>query len=44
MSNYLKPDAATLLEIYKKAALIKRNDDYVVKQMMAGRLVTSTSQ
>ena len=40
MSNYPKPDAATLLEIYKKAALIKRNDEHVVKQMMAGRLVS----
>ena len=41
MSNYPRPDAATLLEIYKKAALIKRNDDHVVKQMMAGKLFAS---
>jgi pyruvate dehydrogenase E1 component alpha subunit len=40
MSNYPKPDAATLLEIYKKATLIKQNDDRVIKQMMAGKLVT----
>ncbi len=39
MSNYPKPDAATLLEIYKKAALIKQNDERVIKQMMAGKLV-----
>lgn len=39
MSNYPKPDAATLLEIYKKAALIKLNDERVIKQMMAGKLV-----
>ncbi len=40
MSNYPKPDAATLLEIYKKATLIKQNDEHVVKQIMAGRLVS----
>jgi acetoin:2,6-dichlorophenolindophenol oxidoreductase subunit alpha len=40
MSNYPKPDAATLLEIYRKAALIKLNDEHVVKQVMAGRLVS----
>lgn len=40
MSNYPKADAATLLEIYKKAVLIKQNDEHVVKQMMAGRLVS----
>ena len=39
MSNYPKPDAATLLEIYKKAALIKLNDERIIKQMMAGKLV-----
>lgn len=39
MSNYPKPDAATLLEIYRKAALIKQNDERVIKQMMAGKLV-----
>jgi pyruvate dehydrogenase E1 component alpha subunit len=39
MSNYPKPDAATLLEIYKKAALIKQNDERIIKQMMAGKLV-----
>jgi pyruvate dehydrogenase E1 component alpha subunit len=37
--NYPKPDAATLLEIFKKAALIKLNDERIIKQMMAGKLV-----
>jgi acetoin:2,6-dichlorophenolindophenol oxidoreductase subunit alpha len=40
MSNDPKPDAATLLEIYKKATLIRQNDERVIKEMMAGRLVT----
>jgi pyruvate dehydrogenase E1 component alpha subunit len=40
MSNYPKPDAATLLEIYSKAATIKANDERIIKEMMAGRLVT----
>ena len=39
MSNYPKPDADTLLEIYRKAALIKLNDERIIKQMMAGKLV-----
>lgn len=39
MSNYPKPDSATLLEIYTKAALIKINDERIIKQMTAGRLV-----
>ncbi|MFT4057782.1 MAG: thiamine pyrophosphate-dependent enzyme, partial [Novosphingobium sp.] len=39
MSNYPKPDAATLLEIYKKAALIRFNDERVIKEMTAGRLM-----
>jgi pyruvate dehydrogenase E1 component alpha subunit len=39
MSNYPKPDATQLLEIYRKATLIKQNDDYIVKQIMSGRLV-----
>jgi acetoin:2,6-dichlorophenolindophenol oxidoreductase subunit alpha len=40
MSNYPKPDAATLLEIYKKATLIRQNDERVIKEMMSGKLVT----
>jgi pyruvate dehydrogenase E1 component alpha subunit len=40
MSNYPKPDGATLLEIYRKAATIKLNDERIVKEIMAGRLVT----
>ena len=40
MSNDPRPDAATLLEIYKKAALIRQNDERVIKEMMSGRLVT----
>ncbi|MGK2908237.1 MAG: thiamine pyrophosphate-dependent dehydrogenase E1 component subunit alpha [Sphingobium sp.] len=39
MSNYPIPDASTLLEIYKKATLIKQNDERIIKQMMAGKLV-----
>lgn len=39
MSNWPKPDAATLLGIYRKATLIKQNDEHVIKQMMAGKLV-----
>jgi pyruvate dehydrogenase E1 component alpha subunit len=39
MSNYPKPDAKTLLEIYKKAALIKQNDEKIIKTMTAGKLV-----
>ena len=38
-SNYPRPDAATLLEIYKKATLIKQNDERVIKQMKAGKLL-----
>lgn len=40
MSNYPKPDAATLLAIYEKASLCRHNDERVIKEMMAGRLVT----
>lgn len=39
MSNYPRPDAATLLEIYKKATLIKQNDERIIKQVKAGNLV-----
>lgn len=39
MANYPKPDAAQLLEIYSKATLIKQNDDHIVRQIKAGRLV-----
>lgn len=39
MSNYPKPDAATLLEIYKKAALIRMNDQRIIKEMTAGKLM-----
>jgi acetoin:2,6-dichlorophenolindophenol oxidoreductase subunit alpha len=39
-TNYPKPDQATLLEIYKKAATIKLNDERVIKEMMAGKIVT----
>ena len=38
-TNYPKPDDATLLEIFRKAALIKLNDERIIKQMMAGKLV-----
>ena len=40
MENYPKPDKATLLEIYRKASLIRHNDERVIKEMMAGRLLT----
>jgi pyruvate dehydrogenase E1 component alpha subunit len=40
VDNYPKPDEQQLLEIYRKAATIKFNDDRVMKEMMAGRLVT----
>ena len=40
MTNEPKPDAATLLDIYRKAALIRWNDERVIKEMKAGRLVT----
>lgn len=40
MSNLPKPDAATLLAIYRKAALIRLNDTRVIKEMKAGKLVT----
>jgi pyruvate dehydrogenase E1 component alpha subunit len=40
MENYPKPDNATLLEIYRKASLIRHNDERVIKEMMAGKLVT----
>lgn len=39
MSNYPTPDAATLLDIYRKASLIKINDERIIKQMTAGKLV-----
>lgn len=40
MSNLPKPDAATLLEIYRKAALIRFNDLRVIRAMKAGLLMT----
>lgn len=40
MSNYPKPDDGTLLEIYRKAATIKLNDERIIKEMKAGKLVT----
>jgi len=40
VDNYPKPDAATLLAIYEKASLIRQNDERVIREMKAGRLVT----
>lgn len=40
MDNYPKPDNATLVEIYRKASLIRHNDQRVIKAMMAGQLMT----
>jgi pyruvate dehydrogenase E1 component alpha subunit len=39
MSNYPKPDAKTLLDIYERAALIKLNDERTIKVLKSGRLV-----
>lgn len=39
MSNYPKPDGATLQAIYEKAVLIKNNDERIIKEVKAGRLV-----
>lgn len=38
MSNIPTPDAATLVEIYKRAALLKANDDRARKTIMSGRI------
>ncbi|MCP3731254.1 thiamine pyrophosphate-dependent dehydrogenase E1 component subunit alpha [Sphingomonas sp. MG17] len=40
MSNYPKPDRAALVEIYRRADLIKQNDEKVIREIKAGRLVT----
>ena len=40
MSNYPRPDEATLLEIYRKVATIKTNDERIIREMKAGKLVT----
>ncbi len=40
MDNYPKPDARTLVEIYKKASLIRQNDERVIKEMRSGKLIT----
>jgi pyruvate dehydrogenase E1 component alpha subunit len=40
MENYPKPDEQQLLEIYRKAATIKFNDERVIKEMMGGKLLT----
>src|ERR1700732_758971 len=40
MSNLPKPDAATLLAIYKKATLIRQNDQRVIREIKSGRLIT----
>jgi len=40
MSNYPRPDGRQLLEIYRRAARIKLNDERVIKEMMAGRIIT----
>jgi pyruvate dehydrogenase E1 component alpha subunit len=39
MSNYPRPDEATLLEIYRKVATIKTNDERIIREMKAGKLV-----
>lgn len=40
MQNDPKPDSATLLAIYTKAALIRQNDERVIREMRSGRLQT----
>jgi TPP-dependent pyruvate/acetoin dehydrogenase alpha subunit len=40
MNNATIPDASALLQIYRKATLIRQNDERVIKEMMAGKLVT----
>ncbi len=40
MNNSPKPDSATLVEIYRRADLIKQNDEKVIREIKAGRLVT----
>jgi pyruvate dehydrogenase E1 component alpha subunit len=39
MSNFPKPNAAELLEIYRRATLIKQNDERSLKVVKTGRLV-----
>jgi len=39
MSNVPKPDAATLLDIYRRMALIKQNDERSLKVVKTGKLV-----
>jgi pyruvate dehydrogenase E1 component alpha subunit len=40
MSNYPKPSAEQLFDIYRRAVTIKLNDERVIKEMMSGKLVT----
>lgn len=40
MSTYPDLDKKTLLDIYRRAVLIKLNDERVIKEMTAGKLVT----
>lgn len=40
MSNFPRPEPATLLAIYQKAVLIRQNDERVIREMKAGRLLT----
>lgn len=39
MSNYHRPDAQTLSAIYERAARIQFNDERVIKEVKAGRLM-----
>lgn len=39
MSNYHRPDAQTLCAIYERAARIQFNDERVIKEVKAGRLM-----
>jgi TPP-dependent pyruvate/acetoin dehydrogenase alpha subunit len=39
LSNYPKPDGATLVDIYRRASLIKQNDERTIRALKAGKLV-----
>ena len=39
MSNYPKPDSPTLVDIYRRASLIKQNDERIIRALKSGKLV-----
>lgn len=40
LSNFVRPDATTLMAILERALLIKLNDERVIREIKAGRLTT----